>query len=84
MRSKIEEIHIRLNDGSITISKATDDVMNLIDWKYVEDETPPLNIEVLAKSPFGLIYLACWRDTYGIFSCQNKCDNCVSWQWKLI
>ena len=55
-----------------------------LDWKYVLNETPPEGVELLVKSPNGIIHLANWRGGYNIFTCQDKKDKSWDWQWKLI
>ncbi|MCK9417193.1 hypothetical protein M0Q97_11125 [Candidatus Dojkabacteria bacterium] len=54
------------------------------DWVYVYEKTPPNDIEVLAKSPKGIIHLCNWREAYDIFTVQDKTDDSHDWQWKLI
>jgi bifunctional DNA-binding transcriptional regulator/antitoxin component of YhaV-PrlF toxin-antitoxin module len=53
-------------------------------WKTVFEETPPSNIELLAKSPSGCTHLTGWREGYQIFSCQNKSESTDGWKWKKI
>jgi hypothetical protein len=53
-------------------------------WKRVIDETPPINIELLVKSPNGIVHLSSWRESYAIFSCQDKRESSLHWQWKTI
>lgn len=53
-------------------------------WKNVFEETPPKNVELLAKSPEGVIHLCSWRETHSIFTVQNKNESSFNWQWKHI
>lgn len=50
-------------------------------WVSVSEQEPPLNIELLIKSPNGLIHLASWRKAYNIFTCQNKDESSYDWKW---
>ena len=53
-------------------------------WVYVNEETPPNDIELLAKAPDGTIHLTSWRYAYDIFCCQCKSESAFDWQWKLV
>jgi hypothetical protein len=53
-------------------------------WKRVYDEIPPSYIELLVKSPTGVIHLSSWREAYNIFSCQEKSESSLDWEWKII
>jgi len=53
-------------------------------WVYVNQETPPTDIELLAKAPDGTIHLTSWRPAYDIFCCQCKSESAFDWQWKLV
>lgn len=53
-------------------------------WVCVNEETPPNDIELLAKAPDGTIHLTSWRPAYYIFSCQCKSESAFDWQWKLV
>jgi len=50
----------------------------------VMEQEPPHNIELLAKSPTGVVHLCSWRPAYNIFTCQHKSENSWDWSWKLI
>ena len=50
-------------------------------WISVSSQEPTLNIELLVKSPNGLIYLSAWRKAYNIFTCQNKDESSYDWEW---
>jgi hypothetical protein len=54
------------------------------EWKTVLEETPPSNIELLVQSPRGTNHLASWRESYSIFTCQEKSESSSLWKWKLI
>jgi hypothetical protein len=53
-------------------------------WKTVLEETPPSNIELLVQSPEGIVHLSSWRESYNIFSCQDKSESSSDWKWKTI
>ena len=53
-------------------------------WVYVWEQDPPSNVELLAKSPAGLVHLVSWRPAYRIFTCQCKGEYSMDWCWKLI
>ena len=50
-------------------------------FKYTQIETPPTGKELLVLSPEGKYYLTSWRDSYHIFTCQNKDESSFDWQW---
>ena len=53
-------------------------------WKSVSEETPPTSVELLVKSPEGIVHLSSWRESYNIFSCQAKSESSFDWKWKTI
>ncbi len=53
-------------------------------WISVSEQMPPKNIELLVKAPDGLIHLANWRESYNIFTCQNKDESSYDWQYMKI
>lgn len=53
-------------------------------WKSVSEETPPTSVELLVKSPEGIVHLSSWRESYNIFSCQAKSESSSDWKWKTI
>ena len=53
-------------------------------WLHVGEKEPPIDIEVLAKSPDGIIHLTTWRQSYNIFDCQCKSESSDDWLWKYI
>jgi len=53
-------------------------------WNKVTEDTPPSNVELLVKSPNGIIHLSRWRESYNIFGCQAKSESIVGWKWKKI
>lgn len=71
--------NINLMDYDFKQAKAMEN-----NWKLVYDETPPIGIELLAKSPTGSIHLTSWRPAYDIFCCQEKRSSSEDWYWKLI
>ena len=54
------------------------------EWVSVDDETPPINIELLVESPTGINHLSRWRPAYNIFTCQSKGESTLDWKWKRI
>ena len=58
-------------DRVIDPSDAHEQIMRLFSWRSVDEETPPSNIELLAKAPNGTIHLTHWRLGYNIFTCQS-------------
>jgi hypothetical protein len=50
-------------------------------WTYVSEQTPLINIDLLVKSPTGVIHLTSWRPSYNIFTCQNKNESSYDWKW---
>lgn len=66
----------------------TKELPNLInkqlDFILVSEQKPPHQIELLVKSPNGIIYLSSWRPAYSIFDCQDKSESSYGWSWKLI
>jgi hypothetical protein len=53
-------------------------------WKTVCEETPPMHVELLVKSPEGIVHLSSWRESWHIFSCQAKSESSLNWKWKTI
>jgi hypothetical protein len=53
-------------------------------WKTVYEETPPMHVELLVKSPEGIVHLSSWRESWHIFSCQAKSESSLNWKWKTI
>jgi hypothetical protein len=53
-------------------------------WKTVYEETPPIHVELLVKSPESIVHLASWRESYNIFTCQAKSESSLNWKWKTI
>ena len=53
-------------------------------WKLVSEKTPPINVELLVKSPEDIVHLSSWRESYNIFSCQEKSESSSNWKWKTI
>ena len=53
-------------------------------WKLVSEKTPPIHVELLVKSPEGIVHLSSWRESYNIFSCQAKSESSFDWKWKTI
>ena len=88
MREKIYNIVKDLQRGNVNYTDAVDKLCDLHivveSWVNVYDQEPPLNIEILAKDPKGVIHLTQWRERYGIFMCQSKSEGSFDWQWKQI
>jgi len=53
-------------------------------WVNVNKEKPPNDINLLVKTPSGIMYLTRWRPAYNIFTCQSKGESTFNWQWKLV
>jgi hypothetical protein len=53
-------------------------------WKLVSEKTPPIHVELLVKSPEGIVHLSSWRESYKIFTCQAKSESSLDWKWKTI
>jgi len=53
-------------------------------WKSVSEEIPPSHVELLVKSPEGVVHLSSWRESYNIFTCQTKSESSFNWEWKTI
>lgn len=91
MKEQILEIAEKLRLELITEYEAETLLLGLLgllgvsgSWVYVNEETPPNNIELLAKAPNGTIHLTSWRPAYDIFCCQCKSESAFNWQWKLV
>lgn len=50
-------------------------------WVAVSEQTPPKNIDLLAKCPEGHIHICNWREAYNIFTVQTKDESSFDWQW---
>lgn len=50
----------------------------------VSEQEPPHGVELIAKSPTGVVHLTSWRPAYNIFCCQSKQDSSYDWEWKRI
>lgn len=57
---------------------------NLNYFRYVKREIPPINTDLLVVSPDGDYYIASWRPSYSIFTCQEKSESSLDWQWKFL
>lgn len=78
---------VQINDGNVyrAVIDAMDEVLQSNnEFIPVNEQKPPDNVELLAKSPTGTIHLTSWRNGYNIFSCQEKTANSYDWSWKLI
>ena len=88
MREQILKIAQDLEQGTITDIEAQNLLLGLFgvsgSWVYVNEETPPNDVELLAKAPDGTIHLTSWRPAYDIFCCQCKSESAFEWQWKLV
>ena len=88
MKKEIIKIAKDLEQGVIDLNTARNLLLGLFgvsgSWLYVNEETPPNDIELLAKAPDGTIYLTSWRPAYDIFCCQCKSESAFNWQWKLV
>ena len=86
MKNNILDIANRLDSNNITIEVAKELLLDLlgVNWIDVDTQTPPNDIELLAQSLSGGVYLTSWRPSYNIFSCQSKESDTYGWKWKLI
>ncbi len=88
MKEQILKIAEQLKYDEITTDYAQSLLLGLFgvsgSWVYVNEKTPPNDIELLAKSPDGTIHLTSWRPAYNIFSCQSKKESTFNWQWKMV
>lgn len=88
MKEQILKIAEQLKYDEITTDYAQSLLLGLFgvsgSWVYVDEETPPTNMELLAKAPNGTIHLTSWRPAYDIFCCQCKSESAFDWQWKLV
>jgi hypothetical protein len=88
MKKELSKIAQDLEQGTITDSEARTLLLGLLgvsgSWMYVNEETPPNDVELLAKAPDGTIHLTSWRTAYDIFCCQGKHESAFDWQWKLV
>jgi hypothetical protein len=88
MKEQILKIAQDLKQDTITEYEAQNLLLSLFgvngSWVYVNEKTPPKNIELLAKAPDGTIHLTSWRTAWDIFCCQCKGESAFDWQWKLV
>jgi hypothetical protein len=84
MKDKIRQEVMKVYNQTHDVDEVVDNIITLFDFIDVIDETPPKNIELLAKSPTGVIHLTSWREAYSIFSCQCKGESTYGWSWKNI
>ena len=88
MKEQILKIAKQLDCGEITVNYAQNLLLDLFgvnsSWVYVNEETPPTNVELLAKAPDGVLHLTGWRSAYDVFCCQCNSESTSDWQWKLI
>ena len=91
---KMEITHeelIKRHLGSNTSDWTIENVQNLINellendgFVYVHEQEPPKDLQVLSKSPDGIIRMSSWRRAYNIFDCQAKSESSYNWQWKFL
>lgn len=88
MKKELLEITKDLTQDKITESEARILLLDLLgvgdDFILVDEQKPPHNVELLAKSPTGTIHLCSWRPAYNIFTCQTKSEESWDWKWKLV
>lgn len=77
-------IEVTCNGKTKYLDEETFNLSGGVDFIPVIEQVPPLNTEVLAKSPEGEVFLTQWRDAYDIFTCQSKGETSWTWSWKLI
>ena len=88
MKEQILEIADKLRNGEVDSNEAQNLLLCLFgvsgSFISVSEQEPPHNVELLAKSPTGIINLCSWRPSYNIFTCQAKSERSWDWEWKLI
>lgn len=86
LKEEVLDLAKKLYHNHLTPEMGTNLLLNLItnEFVLVSEVKPPYNIEILAKSPEGVIHLANWRSAYNIFSCQCKGESTCNWYWKNI
>lgn len=53
-------------------------------WKCPIEEWPPIEKDLLVKSPHGVCYIAHYRKAYHIFTCQEKSEMINGWKYFVI
>ena len=85
---KEEIIEILRENWHHSYNDCADDLLYLFSvsnsFISVGEKEPPKHIELIIQSPEGQNYLASWRESYNIFTCQNKGDDSFDWKWKEI
>jgi hypothetical protein len=86
MKKEILEISEKLRIDEICEKDAENQLLHLFNhrWFDITEKEPPNNIEIIAKSPSGILHLTNWRTEYGIFMCMGKSEDINDWQWKFI
>jgi hypothetical protein len=88
MKEQILEIADKLRNGEVDSNEAQNLLLCLFgvsgSFISVSEQEPPHYVELLAKSPRGIIHLCSWRPSYNIFTCQAKSERSWDWEWKLI
>lgn len=87
-----EKSNVLIDYKTLLGSEWNDFIANAIDvvvenknpYRYVCDEEPPMNTEILVKEPSGTLHLADWRGGYNVFTCQEKDAKTTDWMWKYV
>ena len=81
----ISSVNVRYENYQDIVNEVAIEYHRLMsEWVSVDDETPPINIELLVESPTGINHLSRWRPAYNIFTCQSKGESTLDWKWKRI
>jgi len=88
MKTELSKIAKDLEQSTITNKEARTLLLGLLgvsnSFISVGEKEPPKHKELLVQSPDGQNYLASWRESYRIFTCQNKGEDSFDWKWKEI
>jgi hypothetical protein len=87
MKEEILKIAEDLKNGVYSEEESKSFLLELFgvdQWVLVSECEPPKDIEILAKSPEGIVHLCNWREAYKIFTVQAKYDDSSNWHWKYV
>lgn len=86
IKQEISNISRHLDDGKLSLDEAKTLLMGLfgLNFKFVEDELPPNDVELLVRDPDGIFHLTSWRPAYNIFTCQERGESTIGWSWRAI
>lgn len=88
MKKELFQITKDLAQDKITENEARTLLLGLLgvsnSFISVGEKEPPKHKELIVQSPDGQNYLSSWRESYSIFTCQNKDEDSFDWKWKEI